>query len=627
MKLPTLSPGFWRVSVALAMLLTAAVPGSGTLSTEVRYVAAATIQDPPLSDADEQWVQQEAATICDEITSGDVQGESCDFGPEPLTLPLAACLRFALSNTSLATDTARDACGSYVRNPGGSGPRLEFPGDGILAGVDQRIAGQIAIFQEAGLGADALGAFGADLRTCLIRQLLNPDPLSSNEPPRRGCRSAYESPDLRWVAALTQTYSSQLLQLGIGGTDMFDFENRFGGCVRGELSDASSGRGYFEAEAWRAIPDRCRDELARNLPVGGPPTVESLSCTPPIVDGGAVVSCTATLGGTTVITTRRWLAPGGDPPDSRQESFSTSFSEPGMRAITLRACNGADPDDDPAANRAACVEQSRSIEVRGVEVRSTAAPTIVFLDCSPQPAAVNELVSCSAAIDGTVTSSRWVALEGTPSGGDDPTFATRFSAAGSRFIVLAACNGSLCATAEQAVTVTGPTATATPTTQTITLNGAFSITQQDGSGPCSFSHAPQTNGSMMMTVNVDAGTFTASMRGRSNGTRDAVRCDNVTKRLQWTVDYTATVSGSFDRVTGSILAGVGQLQGNETGTYSNCRRDTQNVTCPAPVTYSGPYSYAFTLSGTIGAGSGVANGTLTASGIALTTTGTWNASR
>ena len=621
MKWPTLSTEWWRVSVALVMLVIAAAPGGGTLSTEMRYVTAAALQDPPLSDADEEWVQQEAVIICDEITNGENEEESCDFGPEPLTLPLAACLRFAFANTSLDLDTARAICRSYVRNSGGFGPRMEFAGDEILVDVNQRVAGQIAIFQEAGLSADALGPFGADLRTCLIAQSLNPDPLSSNGPPRRSCRSAYESPDLHWVAALTQRYSSELLLLGIGGVDVFDLENRFGGCVRRELADASDGRGYFEAEAWRAVPNRCRGELAGNLVVGGPPTVESLSCTPTMIDRGATVSCTATLSGTTEITTRRWLAPGGGPADGRGESFSTSFPEPGMRTIAFRACNGTDPGDDPAANRAACAEQSRSIEVR-----STAAPTIASVSCSPQSIAPSEPVTCTATIDGTVTSSRWVALDGNPSGGDGMPFTTRFSAAGGHIIVLAACNGTLCATAEQTVTVTGPTATATPTTQTTTLSGTFALNQQDASGACSFSRAPQTNGTITMTVNPDAGTFSASMRGRGDGTRSNVRCDNVTKDLRWRVDYTVTVSGSYDRATGRIVAGTGQLQGTETGTYSNCRRNNASVTCPAPVTYSDPYSDTIVLSGTIGAASGVANGTLTGSG-ALTTNGTWNASR
>ncbi len=627
MKRLTLSPEWWRVSVALVMLVIAAAPGSGTLPTQVRYVTAATIQDPPLSDADEQWVQQEAVSICDEINSSDNREESCDFGPESLTLPLAACLRFAFANTSLDLDTARATCRSYVRNSGGFGPRMEFPGDEILVDVNQRVTGQIAIFQEAGVSADALGPLGADLWTCLITQSLNPDPLSSNDTPRRSCRSAYESPDLHWVAALTQTYSAELLQRGIGGADVFDLENRFGGCVRRELSSAADGRGYLEAEAWRAIPNRCRDELAGNLVVGGPPTVESLSCTPTMVDRGGMVSCTATLGGTTEITTRRWLAPGGGPADGRGEGFSTSFSEPGMRAITFRACNGTDPDDDPATNRAACVEQSRSIEVR-----STSAPTIASVSCSPQSVAPSELVTCTATIDGTVTSSRWVALDGNPSGGDGMPFTTRFSSAGGHIIVLAACNGTLCATVEQTVTVTGPAATATPTTQTTTLSGTFALNQQDASGACSFSRAPQTNGTMTMTVNADAGTFSASMRGRGEGTRNAVRCDNVTKDLRWRVDYTVTVSGSFDRATGRIEAGAGQLQGTQTGTYSNCRRTatppaTPVTTCPAPITYSDSYSDTIILSGTIGAASGVASGTLTGSGTALTTTGSWNASR
>jgi hypothetical protein len=288
------------------------------------------------------------------------------------------------------------------------------------------------------------------------------------------------------------------------------------------------------------------------------PTIDALSCSTGPVATGDVVSCTATVGGSTGTTSQRWSAPGGDPSDGRGSSFSTQFTRANTYTITFRACNGADPLDGTGGDPRACAEQSRTVEVRG------GAPVITSLGC-PATAPVNDPVTCTATITGMVTSRTWTAPGGTPPEGTAMSFSTRFASAGSKTIFLQACNGMACATSQQVVNITGMTRC----TQW-DISGMWQTAQGNGYNP-SFDF--QQNGtSITGFATLPGGEATRAGFSSSTGSvSGTLRGDQL--------DVTVTWSRTNGPVTGRYTATVvqGRLSGSAGGPSWNGSGPTRCV--------------------------------------------------
>lgn len=152
------------------------------------------------------------------------------------------------------------------------------------------------------------------------------------------------------------------------------------------------------------------------------PTIKRLACSPenPAVYEPTVrepIICTAPLGGGAP---NSWSWSGGDdPPSGDQAEFTTVFSSPGSREITLTVANETD-------------EGSKTLEIEVLPL----PPTIEKPECLPATPTVGQTVECTASLGGgTPDSWRWSG-GGDPPSGDKAEFTTVFSSSGPREITL-----------------------------------------------------------------------------------------------------------------------------------------------------------------------------------------------
>ena len=168
------------------------------------------------------------------------------------------------------------------------------------------------------------------------------------------------------------------------------------------------------------------------------PTIKRLACSPenPAVYEPTVrepIICTAPLGGGAPDS---WSWSGGDDPSSGDKAeFTTVFSSPGSREITLTVANDGGPD-------------SKSLEIQVLPL----PPTIKSeeLKCLPEVPKVGETVECSVPLGGGDPDSwRWSGggepdsrswNRDDPPYGDQPTFETTFSSPGSYELTLTVAN-------------------------------------------------------------------------------------------------------------------------------------------------------------------------------------------
>lgn len=152
------------------------------------------------------------------------------------------------------------------------------------------------------------------------------------------------------------------------------------------------------------------------------PTIKRLACSPenPAVYEPTVrepIICTAPLGGGAP-NSWSWSG-GGDPPSGDQAEFTTVFSSPGSREITLTVANETD-------------EGSKTLEIEVLPL----PPTIEKPECLPATPTVGQTVECTASLGGGAPDSwRWSG-GGDPPSGNKAEFTTVFSSSGPREITL-----------------------------------------------------------------------------------------------------------------------------------------------------------------------------------------------
>ena len=152
------------------------------------------------------------------------------------------------------------------------------------------------------------------------------------------------------------------------------------------------------------------------------PTIKRLACSPenPAVYEPTVrepIICTAPLGGGAPDS---WSWSGGDDPSSGDKAeFTTVFSSPGSRAITVTVENETDSD-------------SRRLEIEVLPL----PPTIGKPKCSPPTPKVGDRIRCTAPLGGGEPDSWTWSGGGDPPSGDKAEFTTVFSSPGSREITL-----------------------------------------------------------------------------------------------------------------------------------------------------------------------------------------------
>ncbi len=161
--------------------------------------------------------------------------------------------------------------------------------------------------------------------------------------------------------------------------------------------------------------------------------------------------------------------------------------------------------------------------------------------------------------------------------------------------------------------------TAAPTTapapQARTSTGEHTLVQADASN-CSFSDAPQINGTITMNVQPN-GAVTGTMRGKGSGSRQ-ITCGDMSATMNWSQDYTVSFTGQVvnDRFTAS-----GTLSNVNRTRLTNCTQDGQAVACPA---YGGgPGSLPIRLDGTYNLATGQGSGTFAVQ-VERPTTGNWS---
>lgn len=176
----------------------------------------------------------------------------------------------------------------------------------------------------------------------------------------------------------------------------------------------------------------------------GAPDIDSLGCSSTVTAGGAI-TCSPTISG--AVTSYSWTATGGSPSTGSAREFTTTLRAAGTERITLEACN---------ENQ--CRTRSQTVTVRA----SAITPVIRSVSCTPASPGVNDAVTCSAVIDGSLTSRTWRAASGSPSSGSGTTFTTRFERSGAYLVTIEACDGSACTTSSTSVGI-GAASAATPT--------------------------------------------------------------------------------------------------------------------------------------------------------------------
>jgi hypothetical protein len=165
------------------------------------------------------------------------------------------------------------------------------------------------------------------------------------------------------------------------------------------------------------------------------------------------------------------------------------------------------------------------------------------------------------------------------------------------------------------LTTAAPTPNAPPPAQARTSSGSHTLVQRDAPN-CSFSDAPQINGTISMTVQPD-GSVTGNMRGRGSGSRQ-ISCNGTTATMNWNQDYSVTFTG---RVVNGQLTASGSLNNTNRTTLTNC--STNGAPSQCPLYQGGSATLAISLSGSYDLATGQGNGNFTVQ-VDRPTSGTWN---
>lgn len=345
---------------------------------------------------------------------------------------------------------------------------------------------------------------------------------------------------------------------------------------------------------------RC-DTATTTVRVAGPltPHISTPGCAPDLVPVGQVVACTPVVtGGQERFT---WTAgPDASSTQGGSSRFTTSFSKPGTKTITLRVCVGGGPDAVGGGVRPEfCDELSQPITV------TATTPSVELVACSPASVEAGGPVTCTARTAGpTPASWLWTADGGSPASGSSASFTTTFATAGPHTVRVQACISDRCGAGETTVSVTPPAPKA-PVTTTLSLH----VTEQD-LGPCAYSVMPDTNGTVTLTVSFGPdgkpATASASLRGGGGGSR-RVTCNGITATVTWSVTYSGSgLTGVVDPTTGAVSL-TGTVTGQQTVTCTD--KDGKRISCP-PLNPPASWSYTTHLTGTITA-AGTASGTRT----------------
>jgi Putative Ig domain len=171
------------------------------------------------------------------------------------------------------------------------------------------------------------------------------------------------------------------------------------------------------------------------------PGLEQVGCAPIVVAVGEAVSCSPTLSGGTA-DTFKWGAPLGSPTSGANRNFSTQFSAPGSKPISLDVCN-----------RGGCAKGSMFVSV----VPAPAAPKIDIVSCTPSTVLTGQLTACVAIVRANNLTWEWRASGGTPgSATGSGNFSTRFSGRGTYTLLAKACNPYGCDQKTTTVSVIRP---------------------------------------------------------------------------------------------------------------------------------------------------------------------------
>ena len=156
------------------------------------------------------------------------------------------------------------------------------------------------------------------------------------------------------------------------------------------------------------------------------PVIDSISCIPSSPTVGESVTCTAALSGGAA-DSWVWRTANGS---GNGSDYTTSFSKAGDYTISLTVTNSAGSDSD-----------SITINVEEPAGESTEqVPVIDGIDCSPSSPAVDESVTCTAALSGGAAESwAWRTANGSGNGSD---YTTSFSKAGDYTISLTVTNSA-----------------------------------------------------------------------------------------------------------------------------------------------------------------------------------------
>jgi hypothetical protein len=202
-----------------------------------------------------------------------------------------------------------------------------------------------------------------------------------------------------------------------------------------------------------------------NDPAIGPPPEAAFTCAPNPVRVSEAVTCSALVTGDDI--RRAWEAPGGSTPSGDGQAFSTAFADGRSNEVTLticrvvgerRACSTGKQailvlaEPTPTATRATTAGPTSG---GGATVASqpTLPPPVVTVGCTPAAPKLGQQVSCTANVSGTVSSRTWIASGGSPASGSAASFATTFSSAGPKTVLLEACNAAGCGTGSASVAV------------------------------------------------------------------------------------------------------------------------------------------------------------------------------
>lgn len=164
------------------------------------------------------------------------------------------------------------------------------------------------------------------------------------------------------------------------------------------------------------------------------PVILDAGCNPSWVPAGALVGCAPRLSGGEP-TSYRWTATGGSPTAAAGTLavFTTRFETAGTARIALEVCN--DAGCDSFQDRMLVLEEAAT---------EAAAPSPIAI-CSPAPAAVGQLITCTMQHPAPdAPTFIWEAPDASPAVGAGYSFKTQFESWGIKTITLTACDWSGC---------------------------------------------------------------------------------------------------------------------------------------------------------------------------------------